>query len=91
MQLRELRALFLPEQEKAEGELAQPKGWLERDGARLVHPPKLQQRKFCVIIRKLLRVNKCWNRLPRETEIFILRDFQNLAGQALSGLTLKMD
>lgn len=44
----------MPEQEKAEGELVEPKGWLERDGAKLVHPPKLQQEKFCVIIRKLL-------------------------------------
>lgn len=51
---RELRGLFLPEQEKAEGELVQPRGWLERDGAKFGHPPKLQQGKFRVIIRKLL-------------------------------------
>lgn len=48
------RVFFLPEQEKAEVELAQPGGWLERGGAKLVRPPKLQQGKFCVIIRKLL-------------------------------------
>lgn len=54
MQLRELRELLLPDEEKAEGELVPPKGWLERDEAQLVHLTKLQQGKFCVITRKLL-------------------------------------
>lgn len=54
MQLRELTGLLLPEEEKAEGEFVQPRSWLERDGAQLVHLPKLQQGKFCVITRKFL-------------------------------------
>lgn len=48
------RPFFCLNKRKLKGNLHHPKGWLERDGARLLHPPKLQQGKFCVIIRKLL-------------------------------------